>query len=292
MKGCKIGKMDALVPFVIVRGQNMLLQATQPVRPIQSRNPRISKERLSLDSFTEDEVLQHFRLSKFAIQQLYDEIKENIDSKTQRSNAIRGMTKVIAVLHYLASGSFQYCIAGKLGFTQPTFSRILRQVVEAIGKISNQYVRFPYTADERAKIKEQFFNKFGMPLTVGLIDCTHIAILPPSAIEQSYRNRKMFHSINVQVICGPNGKILDIVARYPGGTHDSFILNSSGIGNLFKTGYFNEDLLLGDNGYGLTTWLLTPYLFPRNEAHQKYYLAHRRTRSRIERVFGQWKSRF
>ncbi|XP_056403204.1 putative nuclease HARBI1 [Hyla sarda] len=260
----KLIKMAFPVSLVIMRAHNIANSANPSITPRQTRRPRRFQIRLNLNSFTDEEVLQHFRLSKDSIRMLYEEIKLHIDRQTRRSHAICGRSKLLAVLHYLASGSFQYCIASKIGFTQPTFSRCLRQVVNAIVNISTNYIRFPYSISEREEVKLKFFQKYGMPLTIGLIDCTHIAIIPPAAEEQSYRNRKMFYSLNVQLICGPSGKILDVVARYPGGTHDSFVLSGRGIGQLFQSGYFGDDLLLGDNGYRLTPWLLTPYLSPTN----------------------------
>ncbi|XP_056379008.1 putative nuclease HARBI1 [Hyla sarda] len=273
-----------------MRASNNGILSNQATNERPTRRPRRFKRRLNLHSFTDEEVRQHFRLNKELILQLYEEIKPHIERHTRRSHAIGGMTKLLAVLHFFVSGSFQYCIAAKIGFTQPTFSRCIHQVVDAIVKISHKYIRFPYSSPERDLVKQKFFHKYGMPLTIGLIDCTHIAIIPPTVEEQSYRNRKMFHSINVQLISGPSGEILDIVARFPGGTHDSFVL--SGSGQLFQSGYFEEDMLLGDNGYRLTPWLLTPYLSPRTDAQQRYNNAHRKTRSQVERVFGQLKSRF
>ncbi|XP_056379214.1 putative nuclease HARBI1 [Hyla sarda] len=53
-----------------------------------------------------------------------------------------------------------------------------------------------------------------------------------------------------------------------------------------------EDRSAGDNGYRLMPWLLNPYLHPPNQDQRRYNVAHRRTRSQIERVFGLLKSRF
>lgn len=46
----------------------------------------------------------------------------------------------------------------------------------------------------------ELFQKFGKPCTVGCIDGTHVPILrPPQELEDSYLNRKVFHSLNVLV---------------------------------------------------------------------------------------------
>ena len=53
----------------------------------------------------------------------------------------------------------------------------------------------------------------------GVIDCTHIAIKAPSL---NKFNRKGFHSVNVQVIGDSHLALLNVVAKWPDGTHDSF----------------------------------------------------------------------
>ena len=50
--------------------------------------------------------------------------------------------------------------------------------------------------------------------------------------------------------------------------------------------------LLGDSGYGLKTFLLTPKLNPITQQEMRYNAAHRRGRLVVERAFGILKSRF
>ena len=47
-------------------------------------------------------------------------------------------------------------------------------------------------------------------------------------------NRKKVHSINTQVVFDANFNILDVVAKWPGATHDSRILMVSGLRQLFE----------------------------------------------------------
>lgn len=51
----------------------------------------------------------------------------------------------------------------------------------------------------------RFFEKYGIPGVIGVIDCTHIAIVPPNTDdpfypEHIYVNRKGYHSINTQLV--------------------------------------------------------------------------------------------
>lgn len=62
-----------------------------------------------------------------------------------------------------------------------------------------------------------------------------------------YRNRKSIFSLNTQVICGPNLKIQDIVARWPGSTHDAVIFNNSRVLGRFENGEFGRGILLGNH---------------------------------------------
>lgn len=51
-----------------------------------------------------------------------------------------------------------------------------------------------------------------------------IQIKAPSEHEYRYVNSKEYHSINVQIACDTNYNIFNLVARWPGCTHDAFIL--------------------------------------------------------------------
>ena len=40
---------------------------------------------------------------------------------------------------------------------------------------------------------------------------------------EEFRNRKGYFSLNTQVVCDHNMKIIDIVSRWPGSVHDATI---------------------------------------------------------------------
>lgn len=96
----------------------------------------------------------------------------------------------------------------------------------------------------------------------------------------------------MQAICNANLEITDIVARWQGSVHDATIFHNSRIRALFEAEMFGNSLLLGDGGYPLRSYLMTPLQNPRTRAEQLYNESHIRTRNTIERVFGIWKRRF
>ena len=87
--------------------------------------------------------------------------------------------------------------------------------------------------------------------------------------------------------------ILNCVARWPGATHDARILRES---ELFTSMEAEprpiQGLLLGDSGYMIREWLLTPILNPRDVHEETYTEAHCTTRSTIERCNGVLKRRW
>ncbi len=65
------------------------------------------------------------------------------------------------------------------------------------------------------------------------------------------------------------GLILDVVAQWPGCTNDARILNNSELARRFEEGRL-RGILLGDSGYPLKTWLMTPIGQPQNAAEEAY----------------------
>lgn len=90
------------------------------------------------------------------------------------------------------------------------------------------------------------------------------------------------------------GRFTNIVASWPGSSHDSYIFRTSHICQHFEQHFhrIEEGILIGDSGYACRPFLMTPYLAPGNEAQERYNTAHKTTRVTVERTFGRWKRRF
>ncbi|XP_041347268.1 putative nuclease HARBI1 [Gigantopelta aegis] len=120
-----------------------------------------------------------------------------------------------------------------------------------------------------------FLQIAGFPGVVGVIDGTHVRIQAPHKDEPEFVNRKHFHSLNVQVIFDAEYKLMDVVAKWPGSTHDARILHESGIKQMFDRRLVPGGChLLGDSGYPCKTWLLTPFLRPQPGDQSRYNRYH------------------
>ncbi|KAF2897725.1 hypothetical protein ILUMI_08453 [Ignelater luminosus] len=180
-------------------------------------------------------------------------------------------------------------------------SRSIKEVTDIIREhLAPRHIRFPNTANEINRIKEGFFLKHRIGGVVGCIDCTHVPILAPAEADEDhppivYYNRKGYYSLNVQLICDVNMKILAAKSQFPGSVHDSAIWAASiirtNVERKFREG--NNIWLMGDSGYPLEPWLLTPILGAQpGTPEARYTLRHSQTRNVIERCNGLLKMRF
>lgn len=94
-------------------------------------------------------------------------------------------------------------------------------------------------------------------------------------------------------VCDSRMQVLDMVVRWPGSCHDSHIWRFSTLRHCFSTRTIpRNNFLIGDSGYPLEPWLLTPYLNPITPPEEIFNVKLRRTRNVVERCFGVLKSRF
>lgn len=195
----------------------------------------------------------------------------DIQAQSTKGSPIPVTTQVLAFLYYAAGHSFQLHIADSLGLSQQSLSNCIKHVADSLTNQADQFIHFPGTEETIRQAKTTFYRR-GFPGVIGLIDCTHIHIKAPRLeVERDYVNRKGRHSINIQGIVDHSGKFMNIVANWPGCTHDSFILQQSAVYPAFESGQI-DGILLGDSGYPTRSWLMTPFRTPSTAAQQRYFL--------------------
>lgn len=91
--------------------------------------------------------------------------------------------------------------------SQSTISRIVFRVSCLIASNINRYIKIPVSDEVRTENKRLFKElgrgpgAIGLPSINGAIDCTHIRLTHTrfQNIDEIYRNRKGYFSLNVQV---------------------------------------------------------------------------------------------
>ncbi|CAH0715919.1 unnamed protein product, partial [Brenthis ino] len=160
----------------------------------------------------------------------------------------------------------------------------------------NKYIQFPDTPNARQAISQRFSDKYRIPGVIGCIDCSHFRIHgPPKEEEHQYYCRKHYHSLNVQMVCDDEYRILNVNAKFGGANHDSFIWENSDLNKYMQSLHRNGETvwLLGDSGYPQRPWLMTPILDAApNTPQANYNQKHMTARVVIENTFGRLKNRW
>ncbi|KAJ1153080.1 hypothetical protein NDU88_005847 [Pleurodeles waltl] len=255
------------------------------------RNPPVYRPLVDLSTMEERHVILTYRLDPATIQELCAQLEPDLMSPIRQPTGIPPLVQVLSVLHFLASGSFRTTVAISSGMSQPMFSKVLSRVLSALMKYMRSYIVFPEVGD-LATVKGDLYALGHIPNIIGAIDGTHVALVPPSGSEPVYRNRKSYHSMNVQVVCLADQYISHVNAKFPGSVHDAYIMRNSSIPYVMEQLQRHHVWLIDDSGYPNLSWLLTPVRNPRTRAEERYNEAHGRTRRVIERTFGLLKARF
>ncbi|KAJ8981059.1 hypothetical protein NQ317_018032 [Molorchus minor] len=235
---------------------------------------------------------QMFRLYKDTAQHLLILIEDDLQYPNNLNNAVSPMNQLLTALRLFSTGGHLSTVADYMQMDISTVSRIVVRVSEAIARLSPQYIRMP---ENGRFIEEQtkFYEIARFPKVIAVVDGTHIKIQSPGGEDaEIFRNRKSYFSVNTQVACNADLKFLNIVARWPGSSHDSTIFNNSDLMAQFEQRHFPNCYILGDSGYPLRNYFFTPLLNPNWPAQQLYNESHIRTRNTIERAIGVWKRRF
>ncbi|XP_030762453.1 putative nuclease HARBI1 [Sitophilus oryzae] len=258
------------------------------------RRPQTERFRPNnFEKWNDVDFKKKFRLAKPIVNYLIEEISGLIASKTNKNHALTPADMVFITLRFLATGCFLQSVGDISGVDKSTTSRVITKVTRAIASLSKDFIKMPMGVEDRNSKAQGFYNICRFPRCIGAVDCTHVKIQSPGgANAENYRNRKGFFSFNVQAICDSDLKISNIVCRWPGSTHDSMIFRNSRVKAEFENGVYGNNLLLGDSGYGVKPYLITPLANPTTRAENLFNEAQIRTRNPIERCFGVLKRRF
>ena len=205
---------------------------------------RVSK-RLILNDMTDNEIFQRTRFTRSRVEELREMVENDLLRNTARSHAVPVETQLLAALQFYATGSCQWLLGRSCGLSQSAISHSINDVTDALVKLAPTFIKFPADNHTVRATKQAFFQMAHFPNVVGAIDGTHVPIRAPAANEDVFVNRKGVHTINVQAVCDANMVVTDLVAKWPGSSHDSFIWRSSGLYQLFSRGRAPEGWLLG-----------------------------------------------
>ncbi|KAM7308054.1 putative nuclease HARBI1 isoform X1 [Ixodes scapularis] len=215
---------------------------------------------------------KQYRLPKIVVRWLCDELREEPEVRRVRTSCtvMTVELQVLCALRFYGTGSFQGMVASDehVARDQKTVSVAVRAVSVAIVRrlgVQRGWIHFPETPSERFDAEKGFRLLGRIPGVIGCVDGTMVSIVGPSkndptVTKAAYWCRKYFYALNVMVVCDADCRIMCIDRRYPGSVHDSFVWRFSWLRNQLEQGQVPRDgrFLLGDSGYPLEPWLITP----------------------------------
>lgn len=155
--------------------------------------------------FSDEELRQRYRFGRGTIDFLSNLLRVRLERVTNKGSALSVEQQVMIALRFYGSGSQLQVVGDTMGFDKSTVSRVIDAVTDALIQKKDEYIRWPDN-DRKDVIKSGFYDKARFPNVIGCIDGTHVKIIAPHEDEQSFINRKGFHSINVQGVCDHKGK--------------------------------------------------------------------------------------
>ncbi|KAB0804895.1 hypothetical protein PPYR_01865 [Photinus pyralis] len=150
-------------------------------------------------------------------------------------------------LWYAGHTSSYADVADRFNVTVSTLFAIIGRMNQFFDSIAANVIKWP-SPQQRATTKEKIFKQSGFPGVIGFIDGTHIRIDRPTENQESYCNRKHYHSVQAQIICDDYCKIIDCFIGYPGSVHDARVFQSSFIFPQLQE-LCQDGHLLGDSAY-------------------------------------------
>uniref|UniRef100_A0ACD5WND3 Uncharacterized protein n=1 Tax=Avena sativa TaxID=4498 RepID=A0ACD5WND3_AVESA len=189
-------------------------------------------------------------------------------------------------------------VLSDVGVSRSTFGLIFWRFVEAMLKQASRHLCWPDSM-KMESTKSKFKLIYGMPNCCGVVDTACITTTPSAEPNCDHENN---HSITVQVGVDPDTKITDIFIGWSGSilqSSDLFKACENGQvlnGSKLKLSDESEvgEYIIGDAGYPLLPWLLTPYQEkdlsgPKLEFNRRHSAARTIAQKVLARLKDTWK---
>ncbi|KAM3345319.1 protein ALP1-like [Capsicum galapagoense] len=254
-----------------------------------------------------------FKLSRKTFNYICSLVKEDMMSKPTNITDLGGKflslnDRVAVALRRLSSGDSLSVVGESLGIHQSAVFQITWRFVEAMEKRGLHHISWPSNQEDMKDIKSKFENIRGLPNCCGAVDTTHIIFCLSTADPSSkvWSDLEKNHSMILQAIVDPDMRFLDVLAGWPGSLSDSEVLKSSRFfelaeegkrlsGEKFKLSNDRElrEYIVGDSGFPLLPWVLTPYTGRKLSDHQvDYNKRHFATRKVAQRALARLKDKW
>ncbi|KAL0868285.1 hypothetical protein ABMA27_007815 [Loxostege sticticalis] len=183
---------------------------------------------------------------------------------------------------FLATGDSFVSIAFSYRLGVSTVHKIVKEVCSAIiERLMSETMPVP-TKEQWQKIAEEFWNTWNFPNCIGAIDGKHVQITAPANSGSQFFNYKKTFSIVLMAIVDADYKFICVDVGAYGKNSDGESTNLPG------TEITAPYVIIGDEAFPLTTYLMRPYPKPQLGDQRKKIFNDRLSRARkvVENAFG------
>jgi hypothetical protein len=172
--------------------------------------------------------------------------------------------RVAVALRMLNSGEPPVTVGSSVGVDESTALLVTQMFIEAMVKRAFDLLNWPCTS-EMEKIKHKFYKVYGLPNCCGVV---HTARIKFGSQDPDTENDVML----MQTVIDPDMRLTNCWQGSPGSMdqssilHDSWLFKSSENGACLNSSKLKlsdgsdvGEYVIGDAGYPLLPWLLTPY---------------------------------
>ena len=153
-----------------------------------------------------------------------------VSQPTLRSYPLSPEIQLLVALCFYAVGSFMEVVRDGYRLSKTSVWWCVQAVTKILLCHTADHIRLPSSRHKIMEVHLGFHAITSIPGVLGLVDGTLIPVTHPSALDQAIISCKGFSAINVQVVVDHMGNIRDVVATWPGSTHNSFVWANSVVG--------------------------------------------------------------
>ncbi|OXU17281.1 hypothetical protein TSAR_009853 [Trichomalopsis sarcophagae] len=257
------------------RGENLLM-----VNELLSSSSNSDDEVDEVFLFLFDDIFgeerDHYRRRILRVQNFIETyllylLRPNLEGRRVNNHISPKKQLYITLYIFGTPDSYRY-VTSKFDVRKATAWRAVKRVVKAICHWRNVFIRWPFQREAQETAARIYRNK-GFPGVIGALDDTHIRISAPKEHQQSYINRKGFHSIHLQALCNDKLEFLHYYTDLPASLHDSRVYRYSAFQQRCTEEYFPDSThLLADSAYTLQNHIIVPYIRNRHLTLEELYL--------------------
>ncbi|KAI4302382.1 hypothetical protein MLD38_038133 [Melastoma candidum] len=255
-----------------------------------------------------------FRISRRTFDYICSLVKNNLSTRPSNLADFNGgclsvNDQVAVALMRLSSGKSLQSVGDLFKLNQSSVSQITWRFVEAMEEKGLVHLNWPSDEKEMERVKEKFEKIRGLPNCCGAIDATHILMNLPmvDAANDVWFDQEKNCSMILQGVVDADMRYRDVVTGWPGKLSDASVLRSSGLYELCQNGTrlngkkvkLSEgseigEYIVGDLGFPLLPWLLTPYrgkgiLELEREFNKRHYATRMVAKRAFSRLKDMWK---